>query len=65
MTTATAKGHFPKRGERKINGEWVAPALPEPVKARPVQTAADRRNYLRKKAGWPPIRTKQRQIADE
>lgn len=48
------KGHFPKRGERKVNGEWVRP---EPEKdTRPVQTAADRMDYLRRKAGWPPLK---------
>lgn len=43
--------HFPKKGERLVNGEWV---MPKP--ARPVETAADRRNWLRKQAGWPPVK---------
>lgn len=47
MFTMTGKGHFPKKGERKVNGEWVLPA-----QARE-ETATDRRNWLRKQAGWP------------
>jgi len=57
-TDAPAKlRHFPKKGERLINGEWVTPTPPKP--ARPVETAADRRNYLRKQAGWPPLTIKE------
>ncbi len=47
----TEKGHFPKAGERKVNGEWVM-ATPEKPK-RETETPADRRNYLRRMAGWP------------
>ncbi len=46
------KGHFPKKGERKVNGEWVMP-----TQERQVSTAADRRDYLRKQAGWPVLRS--------
>ena len=53
MSTTTTKGHFPKRGERKVNGVWVSPT---PPKVKVAQTAADRRNYLRKLAGWPQIK---------
>ena len=56
MTTAKPR-HFPKKGERLINGEWVTPTSPKP--ARPIETAADRRNYLRKQAGWPPLTNKE------
>ena len=33
-----------------------ASEAPKKVKLR--ETAADRRNFFRKKAGWPPLRTK-------
>ena len=46
--------HFPKKGERLVNGVWVTPAPEKP--ARPVETAADRRNWLRMKMGWPPVK---------
>ena len=50
MTTAEKpKGVFPKKGWKKVNGVWKSPEQ----LARPVQTAADRRNWLRKQAGWP------------
>ena len=56
-----ASRHFPRKGERFVNGEWVGedevPSVPVPVpevkRIRPTMTAADRRNWLRKKAGWP------------
>ena len=57
----SAGGHFPKKGERKVGGEWVlaeAMAPSAPV-SRPVQTAADRVDYLRRKAGWPPLHRKE------
>ena len=53
-TEAKLKGHFPRRGERLVNGVWVTPAPEKP--ARPVETAADRRNWLRMKMGWPPVK---------
>ena len=49
-------GHFPKKGEKKINGEWVMPAArtePLTTKIRTLETASDRRNWFRKRAGWP------------
>ena len=52
--TTTKPRHFPKKGERLINGEWVMPAPERP--ARPVENAADRRNWYRKQAGWPQIK---------
>jgi hypothetical protein len=49
MTTETKpKGHFPRKGERLVNGVWV---MPKPQK--PSETATDRRNWLRRMAGWP------------
>lgn len=45
------KGHFPKKGERLIEGVWVMPEAPKP--ARQSMTAADRRNWFRRLAGWP------------
>lgn len=54
-------GHFPRKGERKVNGEWVMPAAEKPARRNPkldlkvsgLNTAADRRNWLRRMAGWP------------
>ena len=51
---ATKTRHFPKKGERFINGEWVMEDTP--VKQRPVSTAFDRRNFYRKQAGWPLLK---------
>lgn len=58
-------GHFPKRGERKIDGVWksaeelaaLSVGVAAVVVSRPVETAADRRNYLRRQAGWPALRS--------
>ena len=36
-------------GWKKIDGVWTTPEQ----RARPVQTAAARRNWFRKLAGWP------------
>lgn len=58
------RGHFPKKGERKVNGEWVPAPEPEaaapeaPKRTRTVTTASDRRNWLRERAGWPKLRSK-------
>lgn len=40
--------------------EIVEPDMPDgpDVEAKPRETAADRRNFYRKQAGWPPLRTK-------
>lgn len=48
VTAVKVKGHFPKKGEKFINGQWV---MPKPERTQ--ETAADRRNWLRKQAGWP------------
>ena len=53
-------GHFPKKGERKVGGVWTVPeARTEAAPAPHVQTAADRVDYLRRKAGWPPLHRKE------
>ena len=57
-----AGGHFPKKGERKVDGVWTVPEArteAAPVPSRHVQTAADRVDYLRRKAGWPPLHRKE------
>ena len=55
-----AGGHFPKKGERKVDGVWMAAeAIATPAPAQHVQTAADRVDWLRKRAGWPPLRRKE------
>lgn len=43
--------HFPREGEKLVNGEWTLPP-----KERLVLTAADRRNWYRKQAGWPALK---------
>lgn len=55
VTVATH--HFPKKGERFVDGKWVMPAE-ELVGQRQVMTASERRNWFRKKAGWPALREK-------
>lgn len=50
QTPSVTAHHFPKKGERFINGRWVKP--------KPVETAADRVDYLRRMAGWPPLKRK-------
>lgn len=47
-----ATRHFPKKGERFVDGEWVMP------KTRRGMSAVENRDWLRKQAGWPPLRTK-------
>ena len=59
MTPMPSKpiGHFRKKGDRRIDGVWkTAEELAVPVKVRHIATAADRRNWLRKQAGWPALR---------
>ena len=44
---------------RQIREQAVYEAEKAVVKeAKPRETAADRRNFYRKQAGWPPLRTK-------
>lgn len=54
---ATLTKHFPKKGERFLDGEWVTP---EPEESKPqTSRAMVTRNFLRKQAGWPPLRIKE------
>ena len=54
---SSVKGHWPKKGERFINGVWVMPEAPEPpAPAKHVMNAFEQRNWLRVKAGWPPLK---------
>ena len=49
-------GHFPKKGERKVDGVWKSAGELEKVRlVKSGQTAADRRDYLRRLAGGPSL----------
>jgi hypothetical protein len=50
-----AKDLTPRQIRERVAYE-VAEVKPKPTKRG--MTAADQRNFLRKKAGWPPLRTK-------
>lgn len=51
MSSTKPKGHFPRKGEKLVNGEWV---MPTPQK--PAETPQDRVDYLRRQAGWPALK---------
>ncbi len=54
-TPAKTTRHFPRKGERFIDGQWVM----EEQETKPVShylSPKERRDYLRMKAGWPADR---------
>ena len=54
------KGVVPKKGWKLVNGEWVkpeeTPAEPTPVARTAREEAHHRRDWLRKRAGWPALK---------
>jgi hypothetical protein len=56
---ATVTKHFPKKGERFIDGEWVVPVVEEVNETHPqASRAMETRNFYRKQANWPALRSK-------
>jgi hypothetical protein len=60
---ARPKGVVPKKGQKLVNGEWVFPEscttveeAPTPAQTTAREEAHNRRNWLRKRAGWPALK---------
>ncbi len=60
MATAQEIRQIREQAAREANKAETEPKTePETEsKVKPRETAADRRNFYRKQAGWPPLRTK-------